>query len=346
MDAQRPGSDRAAMSPYDAAAWDGVNDWKRRRFEQPSRRLVPEKVRARLSRAGIAAKERFDSLPGADRFETVLVDALRGLTDLGSRAAQASIRREAIIKAYQKRGHPVTSLGDIRKLELHEIDKVKPRLGLAYTTASAVEGAGAGLVASGGTLLAAGGTVFGAGAGAAPGAGLVIGTMATDAAAVLLASHRAVAHSAAYYGYDVEDPAERLIALGVLGVGTAEAGKAAAYVELNRTIQALARQQTWQQLNSRAVTKIVSRVYAVLGMRLTQRKLAQAIPVAGVVIGAGLNARLLSRITDDADHLYRERFLRETYGIAPATAGSVSGEDDAVKLSEIIEAEVAGEQDQ
>lgn len=340
MAAPEAGPTGAVMEPYDANAMDGVNAWKQRRFVQPSRRLVPKAVRARIAQVGGAAKQGFDALPGADRFEALLADALRGLTDLGSRAAQASVRREAIIKAYQKRAHLVTSLEDIRTLELCEIDKVKPRLDLAYIAASTVEGVGAGLLASGGTILAAGGTVLGAGAGAAPGAGLVVGAMAADAAAVLLASHRLVAHTAAYYGYDVEDPHERLIALGVLGVGTAEAGKAAAYVELNRTVQALARRQTWQQLNSQAVTKIVRRVYAVFAMRLTQRKLAQAIPVAGVVIGAGLNAKLLARIADDANHLYRERFLRDKYGIAPTPPVPSGGEDDAVKLSEIIEAEI------
>lgn len=333
------------MAPYDAAAWDGVSEWKQRRFEHPSRKLVPAAVRERFARGGSVAKDRFGSLPGADRFETALADALHGLTDLGARAAHASVRREAIIKAHQKRGHAVGSLDDIRALTLREIDNVKPRLDLAYITASMVEGAGAGLLASGGAFLAAGGTVFGAGAGAAPGAGVVVATMAADAAAVLLASQRAVAHIAAYYGYDVEDPHERLIALGVLGVGTAEVGKAAAYVELNKIVQALARRQTWKQLNSRAVTKIVSRVYAVLGMRLTQRKLAQAVPVAGVVIGAGLNARLLSRIADDADHLYRERFLHDKYGITPTDGCLACGEDDTGTLSEIIEAEIDADQD-
>ena len=44
----------------------------------------------------------------------------------------------------------------------------------------------------------------GAGAGAAPGIGTIVGVMAADAAAVLLAANRAVAHTAAYYGYDLD----------------------------------------------------------------------------------------------------------------------------------------------
>lgn len=41
------------------------------------------------------------------------------------------------------------------------------------------------------------------------------------------------------------------------------------------------------------------------------RQLGQAVPVLGTVLGAGMNARLLSSVTDDANHIYRERFLRE-----------------------------------
>ena len=136
--------------------------------------------------------------------------------------------------------------------------------------------------------------------GTAPGAATAVAAMAADAAAVLVASHRAVAHLAAYYGYDVDEPEERLFALGVLGVGTTgdAVAKYAAYAELHRLAGALARRQSWQHLNANVITQVVATVYARLGLRLTQRKLAQAIPVAGIVIGAGLNACLL--YTSDA----------------------------------------------
>jgi hypothetical protein len=161
-------------------------------------------------------------------------------------------------------------------LELRDVDAVMPRLDLAYIAATFAEGAAAGLVVSGGQVTMAGGALLGAGAGAAPGAAVVVGAMAADAAAVLMATQRAVTHVAAYYGYDTDRPEERLFALGVLGIGTAsELGKAAAYVELNKIVQGLARRQTWKQLNERIVTKVVSQVYARLGMRLTLRKLGR-----------------------------------------------------------------------
>jgi hypothetical protein len=166
--------------------------------------------------------------------------------------------------------------------------------------------------------------------------------MAADAAAVLLAANRAVAHVAAYYGYDAELPDEQVFMLGVLGLGTAtEAGKVAAYAELNKLVQALARRATWEKLSQSVVTRAVQRVFTRLGFRLTQRKLGQAVPVIGIAIGAGMNAQLLHRITDDAEHLYRERFLRERYGLEVVLVVDEETEDPGtVGVTEIIEAEI------
>lgn len=136
----------------------------------------------------------------------------------------------------------MADIGGIRKLDLCDVDKVKPRLALGYTFASTVEGAAAGLVVSGGEIVAVAGTVFGVGAGAVPGAGTVVEIMVANAVVVLGEITRAFAHTGAYYGYDTELPGERVFALGVLNFGLAQqAGKSAAYIELNKVVQQLAR---------------------------------------------------------------------------------------------------------
>ncbi|MGH3626138.1 MAG: hypothetical protein ACRDRL_01635, partial [Sciscionella sp.] len=154
------------MSQYDEAAWGEVAGWKRRKLAVEGGWLLPEGVRGRLSATGCAARDKLAGLPSAERFQRLFGHALRGLTDFSARAARASVRTDAVLRAYQKRGHPVGSLADIRSLDLADIDKVKPRLDLAYIATSTVEGAAAGLAVSGGQILAGGGAVFGAGAGA------------------------------------------------------------------------------------------------------------------------------------------------------------------------------------
>jgi EcsC protein family len=331
------------MTPYDRTAWEGLTRWRDARLSAKQRHLVPEPVRRRAARAGKSAQARFNDVPGADQFVGLLQKALSGLLDMVGRTAEASLRRRAVVEAYNKRGHSVSSLEDIRKLELRDVDQTKPRLGLRYTAASTAEGAAAGLAMSGGEIVAGGGAVFGAGAGGAPGAGLVAGTIAADAVAVLATMIRAIAHTAAYYGYDTELPEEQVYAAGVLSFGLAQqAGKSAAYIELNKVVQDLARKATWKQLNKNGATKAVRVVYESLGMRLTREKLGQAIPVLGIALGAGINAHLLSRLTDDADHLYRERFLREKYGLALPAAGDLTDLDasPASGVTDIEDAEV------
>lgn len=323
---------RRRMSEYDGEAWDAIMA----REQRTERSLVPAVVRDRLRRTGEVAKSRIDSIPGAEQFQSLLMKALGGFTDLGSRAARASVRSGAVLKAYQKRGHAVERVEDIRKLPLSEMDAVKPRLDIAYITASTVQGAAAGLAVSGGEIL-------GAVSGGAPGAGVVVGAMAADAAAVLVASQRAVAHVAAYYGYDLTRPEEQLFALGVLNLGTSsEVTKAAAYLELNKLVQGLAHRHTLEQLRQNVVTKVIEQVYAQLGMRLTQRKLGQAVPVVGVLIGAGLNAKTLSRVVDDAEHAYRKRHLQEKYGIVDdVPQPTVTAErDDTIPIVDILDAEI------
>lgn len=329
------------MTPEDQRHWETVQRWKEKRLNSTSRQLVPTSWREKATKAGAKAREQIgtaaEKIPNAEKVGEAFKQALEGLTDAGSRAGAASVRHEAVLKAYRKRGHDVDDLAAVRALEADDIHKVKPRLDLAYIAASAAQGAGTGFLVSGGTMIAAGGTVGTGGVAAAPGIGAVVGAIATDAAATIVASNRAVGHVAAYYGHDVDDPAERLFALGVLSMGLAQdASKALAYRELNSVVQALARRQAWSQLNRNQVARAVSAVYRSLGMTITKRKLSQAVPVVGVAIGAGLNARALARVVDDAEHLYLERHLREKYGIpldAPATDGG---------LVEIIDAEIVG----
>jgi hypothetical protein len=73
------------------------------------------------------------------------------------------------------------------------------------------------------------------------------------------------------------------------------------------------------------------------------------VPVVGIVIGAGLNARLLSNLVSDAELLDRERFLREKYSLetvdvtVTAAGGDIDPADDTVHIAEIVGEEIADE---
>ncbi|MFC5286721.1 EcsC family protein [Actinokineospora guangxiensis] len=330
------------MSPYERAAWEDVERWRDERLAAAERHVLAQRVRDRIGKGREVVTSRFEQVPGAERMAVIVRDSVDGVLKLVTKASDASLRRKAVVAAYTKRGHAVGELGDIHRLDLRDIDKVKPRLGLGYTAFSTIEGAAAGLAVSGGELLATAGGVFGAGAAAAPGAGTVAAAMAADTALVLAAMSRSIAHTAAYYGYDTELPQEQVFALAVLNFGMAQqTGKSAAYFHLNKIVNDLARNATWSQLNKNSITRIVKAFYDRTATRLTKQKLGQAVPIIGIAIGAGLNARLLSSLTNDAEHLYRERFLREKHNLTALdlTAAGEDQDDDAILLAQIVEEE-------
>src|SRR5262245_19981177 len=102
--------------------------------------------------------------------------------------------------------------------------------------------------------------------------------MAADTAAVLWASARAIFHTAAYYGYDVDRPEERLRALSVLNFATAtgQVAKNRADLEAEKLAGMLVRGAARRQLDQNVLTKIVRRVFEALSMRLTKKSLAVA----------------------------------------------------------------------
>ena len=328
----------SSFSAYDQKAWEQIQKW---REPSTSRQLVPARIKSVAVSGVHKVGTGIQAVPGSAAAASAVEGAVTGLLGTVDRVAVASVHRSAIVSRFQKAGHPVQELADIRKLSLQDIDKAKPRVDLRYILASAGEGAAAGAGMTGGGVLAAGGTVFGMGAGAAPGIGVLVGVTAADAVAVLAASSRVSAEIAAYYGYDVELPHERLRAAGVLGVGLAsQAGKAAAYQELNKLVQALARRKTWEVLNKNVMTGVIRSVFGRFGVQLTQRKLGQAVPIVGIFVGAGLNAKTISSVAEAAEMIYRERFLREQHGLLEADDRPVAHHEHAVDVTEILEAEI------
>jgi len=303
------------MSDFDREQWCEFKKWRDRcnhvhQFT-PVRRLANV-----INRGKGVAQE----IPGVDVVTKIAHESLQSLLKGVSQMSGRTVRREAVIGAYRKHGHDVSRIEDVRALDLKQVLEVKPALDLRYMVVAFGEGAVTGVVTSGGSVAALAGSGAG-GVAALPGAGAMAVSLAGDVVFTIGASTRLVSHIAAYYGYDALIPSEQMIAAAVLGesLGPAavgdECGRQASLLAFNKLMQDLARKKTWDQLNKHAVTKIVERFYTMIGVRLTQRKLAQAVPVMGIFVGAGLNVLLINKVADVADHLYRYRFLMEKYGI-------------------------------
>jgi hypothetical protein len=252
------------------------------------------------------------------------VDAIPdGMTDwsgaaLGSmrrtvgRVSRAGLSPKRVVASHQKRGHDVASLSDLRRLDLERIDAIRGRgASWYYPAIAALSGAGAGLVISGGELV----VTVSAGASAAPSAGAIASAVLGDAAAVLGLASRSVGHVSLLYGYDPEEPAEKLFVMSVINAGTAmsASAKTAAMADISRLTQALVRGKAWAVLDKSVVATVYKQFAKAFGARFTKQSLGKVVPAVGILLGGAFNWATLEAIVDAADIAYRRRFLLEKY---------------------------------
>jgi hypothetical protein len=166
-------------------------------------------------------------------------------------------------------------------------------------------------VISGGELI----TAVSAGASAAPSGAAIAGAFVVDAAAVLGLASRSVGHVSLFYGYDPEEPGEKLFVMSVVNAGTAisASAKTAAMADISRLTQALVRGKVWAVLDKSLVAQVYKQFAKAFGVRFTKQSLGKVVPAVGIVLGGSFNWATLEAIIDAADIAYRRRFLLEKY---------------------------------
>jgi len=316
------------MSAGDAAQWEEIQRWKEAQISPRRPRVISQRLRSYLMAPLGTIVSVARKVPGGAAVARAVSAVGLGLMEKATSVSEASVRRRLILRAYRKAGYDVECLEDIRRLglDLDQIRPVRPHLKIAYSSAAAAEGAFSGVVASGASIAA----VLGLGVASAPGIALTASVVALDIATFLGAATRLVSHTAAYYGYDTVDPAENLFATMVLSQAIDPTGsghdfvveKQTTMLAFNKVMRDLARRGSLDGLGGNVVVSAMNSLFSAMGVRLASRKLAQIVPVAGVVVSAGLNAALMRTIGETADHLYRERFLAERYGRVETSDGA------------------------
>jgi hypothetical protein len=278
----------------------------------------------------MSAAKTWQGTPGNAQINEVVNKVLAGGNEALTDAVAASLRRDRILQAARRAGGSVYELSDLRSLDLRVIDDIRPSLNLRYAATSAATGAGSGFVAGGGTaaILGTGGVA------AAPGGLAVGGALAGDIVATITLAARVVTHYAGYYGYDTREEDEKAVLLAVIGVGVAGEGaaKQAAMLHVRQVAMMIARRATWGELSEEAIVKLIQGLFAKMSVRLTQRKLAQALPIAGIAAGAGMNYTLMRKVGTAASFMYRELFLIDKY--------SLDSGDPMPDLADVIDVEV------
>ena len=184
---------RQRMTDGDRAQWDAIQEWKAAQVNPHSPRVITQRIRSYVLTplkkvVGLAGK-----IPGAAAIAGWISSAVLGLVEKATSAAESSVRRERIVKAYRRAGNDVECLEDIRNLNLAEIQLVRPHLKVGYAAVTATEGAVSSIFATGGAVAA----LLGLGIASAPGIGVIMGAIGLDIATFLASSARLVSHTAA-----------------------------------------------------------------------------------------------------------------------------------------------------
>lgn len=269
-----------------------------------------EFVAKRAQAVGDGAHRAVDAIPdGMVDWSRAAVGAVRQTV---GRVSRAALFPERVVTSHRKRGHDVASLLDLRRLDLEQIDAVRGRgASWYYPAAAALSGAGAGLMISGGEFA----IPVSGGVAAAPSGAAIAGAVLGDAAIVLGLASRCVGHVSLHYGYDPEEPAEKIFVMSVVNAGTAmSAGaKTAAMADVSRLTQALVRGKLWAVLDKSVVAQASKAFAKAFGIRFTKQSLGKVVPAVGIVLGGAFNWTTLEAIVDAADVAYRRRFLLEKY---------------------------------
>jgi hypothetical protein len=259
---------------------------------------------------GTGAKKAVDAIPdGVTDWSGQAFDSMRRSVGRVSRVALSPAR---VVKLHQKRGHDVAELSDVRRLDLKQVDLVRGRAASWYYPATAaLSGAGAGFLITGGEIA----VPVSGGVAAAPSGAVIAGAMVGDAAIVLGLASRCVGQVSLHYGYDPEEPAEKLFIMSVVNAGTAlsATAKTAAMADVSRLTQALVRGKVWAILDKSVVSQVSKQFANAFGVRFTKQSLGKVVPVAGIVLGGTFNWTTLEAIVDAANIAYRRRFLLEKY---------------------------------
>lgn len=268
-----------------------LSDYERRALEEIQAWRNPPQtwfssVQAKASETWNGVTELVHKVPGV---EWTMENVVTGLLELTNEITQDSVWTDAVIKDFRSHGHSFNDLAEVRSLDLEQVDLVLAGLDKKYVGLATVEGAATGLAGA---------------------AGIV-----PDLVALVSINLRAAGEYAAYCGFDTTRSEERLFAMELLDTVAQPTTnrKKVTIAPVVRTASKVARKTGSQVLEQVGIGNAFEAVARRLGISLTEKKLAQIVPVTGAFIGGGLNYLYTTNVCQTAHFLYRERFIHAKY---------------------------------
>jgi len=273
--------DQVEPTPYEKQILQEIHAWRQRQ-PGPWGRVV-----ARANKEVRKVTDLAFKVPGV---QWTVDNVAAGLLRVTNELVQDTVWQESIYAAYRRQGHPVKDAKDIHTLGLRAIEDTLEGADIKYRALTGVQGVAAG---------------------AAGIAGLI-----PDIVGLVALNLRAAGEYATYYGFDMTEERERWFALHILDAEaqyTATNDGAEGRAQVGEVSRALANRYTKDTVRQVAMSVSVRGIARTLGRRLTLIKLGQSVPLAGALIGGGVNVLYTQRVCTAALHLYRERRLMERY---------------------------------
>ena len=218
-------------------------------------------------------------VPGVDY---TLDHLVAGVIKVATDVAQDSVSRKGVLDRYCTRGYSIQSVGEVRNVDMDTINIVLGELQVRYQTITGAQGAALGLTGLVGLL--------------------------PDLVGLVGFNLRAACEIATCCGFDVSEERERNYAVYTLNVAAGAENGA-----IGNAAGEVARYHTRQTAEQLAVKGTIYGLARALGRRLISLKMAQIVPVAGMVVGGGSNAWYTARVCEAARNLYRERLIHSRY---------------------------------
>lgn len=303
-------------SPYELRRWEELQEhWAR---VDQRRRIVPPKVRDALTNAGGQLADA--SGRTAQRLASVTPDQIKKLAATTVDATLAPTAKavvhmlelvtewsveltdpERVLGHHRDRAREVTSLEDLRVLDLKMLDEVTDKLALRWRSIGAAEGAAVGFLA----FLPVGGAL----------AAITVDVLVVHVLSTSIATR--VAHA---YGFDPSSPhTERMIERMVHRTYGEQAARVTAQRKANSAFRAAAGRQRWSQKlrDDHRVLPAVEKLMkqAGNGGHVPVGKAAKALPAIAVVTGAGMNSHILGDVANQSVRYAQTVLLSEKYGL-------------------------------
>jgi uncharacterized protein (DUF697 family) len=210
-------------------------------------------------------------------------------------SSSKTLRPEKIWENFHDEGLSISSLNDVRTLELEAIERVVDGLDRKYNTVALVEGAAAGAIGLAGAF--------------------------ADLPALVGIYLRAINEYAICYGFDVDTSDEQAMAALTLAAAasTGETRKEMfdRVEEHARSIQERSSQES-EAHDGEVPQPVMNQVAQEIVTRLVRGSLAQSIPLVGALVGGGINRAFVKHVCQTARRVYEERWLMCQYQGAEA----------------------------